>query len=356
MHANELSMIVAQRKISGWTAIRVTRGVERCPSDFDIEMTERFPGEAQAAIMQPGDPCMVLLGDDVVVTGYIDRVVPTITPDGHSVRVVGRGKCQDLVDCAAIWPGAQLTNLSALQIAQNLSAVYGISVTADVDVGGPIPQKNLIQGETPYELIERIARFRGLLVYELPDGNLFMTRAGDTRAASGFKQGVNIIAASIEYSMDGRYSEYVAYMQSVDFYGDIGTGGNQLSTAYDAGVPRRRRMVLIAEAGGGGLGIDICKQRAVWEANRRYGRAHKLTLTTDSWRDSAGNLWEPNTVVPLDIPLLKLPDFNWVIGNVSYRRDDEGTTAELEIMPDIAYLAEPIVLQPFQADIPALAP
>ncbi|WP_422449499.1 phage baseplate assembly protein, partial [Thermoanaerobacterium sp. DL9XJH110] len=40
----ELILTVGGRELSGWTEVRVTRGIERCPSDFQIGMTERFPG------------------------------------------------------------------------------------------------------------------------------------------------------------------------------------------------------------------------------------------------------------------------------------------------------------------------
>jgi prophage tail gpP-like protein len=54
-------------------SIRVTRGVELCPSHFDIELTERFPGQAGAAIVADTATCTVALSGDLVLTGYIDR-------------------------------------------------------------------------------------------------------------------------------------------------------------------------------------------------------------------------------------------------------------------------------------------
>ena len=92
-------------------------------------MTERFPGEADGVVVKPGDPCTVKIGDDLVITGYIDRYHPSITPTGHTVTITGRGKCQDLVDCAAEWPNCQIIAASAFEIAPKLAAPYGITVT-----------------------------------------------------------------------------------------------------------------------------------------------------------------------------------------------------------------------------------
>ena len=75
-------------------------------------------------------------------------------------------------------------------MAAKLAQPYGINVGAtQVDVGEPDSQPGFIHGETGYEIIERVCRYRALLAYELPDGSFFLTRVGDTQAASGFTQG-----------------------------------------------------------------------------------------------------------------------------------------------------------------------
>ena len=350
---DDLILTVNGRAISGWESIRVTRGIERCPSDFEISMTELFPGESgvNEVVVQPGDACTISLGGDLVITGYVDRYHPSITATEHTIRITGRGKCQDLVDCSAEWPNGQITGSSALQIAKNLAKPYpGLNVTAtQEDVCPPIPQFNLILGETAFEIIERICRFRGLLAYDLPDGSLFLTRVGSGSAASGFTEGQNVQEASIEYSMDQRFSEYDSYHQSMQTLGDIGNGGNLYGKAFDVNVPRNRKMAIIAEAGGEGQ--DVCILRGQWEAARRAGRADQLMLTTDGWRDSAGVLWTPNTLVPLSLPSLKLPNASWIISEVTYRRDENGTAADLVMMPADAFLPQPILLQPFPADV-----
>lgn len=356
---DELTLVSGNRSISGWTRVRVTRGAERCPNDFEIEMTERFPGELNVWIIQPGDPCQIKIGADLVITGYIDRYVQSISAGMHSIKAVGRGKCADLVDCAAEWPNAQISGSSALEIAKKLAQPYGIQVSSPVSGLPVIQQFNLIIGETAFEIIERISRYSAVLAYETPDGNLLLSRIGTEKAACGFQEGVNVLEATYARSMDQRYSIYKAFLQSTDKFGDLGDGGNLLQTVLDNNVPRHRMMVVIAESGGG-LAIDIAKQRAEWEGNRREGRSFSIFLTTDSWRDAAGQLWTPNTLVPVSLPTLHLEvpsqQFKdlWVIGEVTYNLTEEhGTTAELLLMPQHAYQLQPILLQPTPIDIPA---
>jgi prophage tail gpP-like protein len=352
---DELTLSVGGRQLSGWSQVRVTRGIERCPSDFEISMTERYPGESTAFVVQPGDACEVRLGADLVITGYVDRVAYGIGAAQHTVMVVGRSKCADLVDCSAEWPGGQISGADALGIAQKLAQPYGITVSAPGEKGVRVEQFNLMIGETAFEIIERVCRYGALLAYDQPDGNLLLSQAAQVSAASGFTQGQNVQSATMTFSGDQRFAEYRCFMQSMDVLGDIGEGGNLLATATDPGVLRHRARYIVSEAPTGGQ--DFAQKRATWEANRRIGRSAQLILVADSWRDSAGTLWTPNTLVSLVLPALKCGDegaaLNWLISQVSYRRDFEGTTCELTIMRPEAFLPMPIMQLPTYADIPA---
>lgn len=363
---NDLTLIVGGRKISGWTSVRVSRGIERLPSDFEVEMTELFPGEASAFVISPGDPCQVMLGADLVVTGYIDRVIPSIAPGSHAIRVSGRSKCADLVDCSAEWPGGQISGTSALDVAKKLAMPYGvatgaalnfpfpaqITVSSSADAGSPIRVIQLNLGETPYEIIERICRYSGLLVYDDAAGNLVLARAAGTKSSSGFTEGDNVQNASLCYASDQLFSQYDCYLQSVDTLSDVGDGGNLFSQVQDPFVKRYRKKSIIAESGDDG-DFSVTKKRAMWEANRRFGRAFHLDLTTDGWRDKSGALYAPNTLVPLSLPSLKLIAATWLICDVTYRRDGQGgTTCDLVIMPAEAFDVQPIILHPTFHDVP----
>jgi prophage tail gpP-like protein len=348
--ADDVTLNIGGATLGGWTEVAVTRGIERMPSSFDITMTEKFPGEAASLVAQPGDTCVVNIGGEPVITGYVDRLIPSIDARGHSVRVVGRSKSQDLVDCSAEWPGGQIVGSSALQIATKLAKPYGITVKGEVDTGAPIPQFNLTLGESAYAIIERVCRYRGLLVYDMPDGSVVLNQAGGGKLDSGIKEGSNIQIAEGIYSMDERFSDYDCFLQAMDVLADTGEGGNLIFHATDKGVKRHRQRDIIAEAGGGGL--DVCKQRGQWECNRRAGRANIITATVDSWRTGGGKLWEPNKLIPVEAPFLKAPNYNWLLGEVTFRLGERGTSADMLIMPKEAFLPEPILLQPFPADVP----
>jgi prophage tail gpP-like protein len=355
MTVDDLTLEVGGAAISGWTDIEVTLGIERCPSDFRVQLTERFPGEAKTVEVKPGDPCKVKLGNDLVITGYVDAYEPSIDSRHHQIEVSGRGKCQDLVDCSADWPGGQVINTTALDLATKLAGKYGVKVAADnSDIGGKIPQFNIMVGETPYEIIERIGAWRGFLAYELADGSLYLATAGAKKMASGFKLGgddANVLAAKATYSIAQRYQSYRGFLQAIDTLEDLkkDPGKPDVNPVIDKGVPRFRQLDLVVEA------QDtlemIATRRVTWEATRRAGRGMQLEITADSWRDKDGQLWLPNAIVPVDMPALKAPSLDWTISEVKFRRGENGTSAEVVVMPKDAFVPEPHLLNPINPDL-----
>lgn len=334
--------------LSGWTEVDITRRIEGCPNDFKVSMTEDDPANVDAVVAKPGDACTVTVGGDLVITGYIDRYQRSYDADGHTVSLTGRGKCQDLVDCRAEYAGGQITG-TLLAIASQLAAAYGITVSSTVGPGPTIPQFNLTLGETAYDIIERIARYAGVLAYEDVNGNLVLANTSTTQAASGFSESDNVLAAQAVSSLDGRFQTYEAFLLSMDVLADTGSGGNLLATYKDPFVTRNRKMAVIAEAGGGGQ--DVAMKRALWEAARRAGRSAPITVTADCWRDSAGTLWTPNTQAPIDLPTLKATGLTWTLGEVVYRQGDQGTMAEVTLMLPGAFTPEPILIQPQFVDV-----
>ncbi|EIB7831425.1 phage tail protein [Salmonella enterica] len=330
--------------IQGWERISVTRGIERLPSSFSLGLLDLYPGSDNQQRVRAGESCRVSLGRNVVLTGYIDRWSPALSSGRHEIRVAGRSKCQDLVDCSAEWPSNVISNADALGIAQRLALPYGISVTTDVTGIRSVPQFTLNWGESPQEVIDRVTRWAGLLYYDLPDGNLYLTRVGDKHAASGLEEGVNVEHAWYEESMDERFSDYTGVSMNFTPVGEAGGSGYDavtLATARDpdaASMRYRKRIIMVESTL---VARDMATDCVNWEMNRRYGRSRLLRVVTDNWRDSAGALWEPNTLVPVHLPTLGVELQDLLLAEVTYLRDDDGTHAEMVLLPPAAFVIQP---------------
>jgi prophage tail gpP-like protein len=294
--------------------------------------------------------CVVSIGGDAVISGYVDHVIDRMTDTEHVLTLTGRGMTEDLVDCAAVWQGAMFSNVTALDIATKVAAPYGIvAVTDESDLRRlPIMMVNL--GETAFEIIDRVCKLSGLLAFEQPNGTLLLTRVGTAQAASGFQQGTNVQEASLDNSMDQRFSDYTVVYPGNQVLGDVGASPLTTYTYKDSGVPRYRQKYI--ELLSNSVMTELSQQQAMWEMNRRIGRSQVVRVTADSWRDSDGTLWTPNTLAPVELAALKVPKTQLLVGEVTFKLGlDTGTTVEVELMPPAAFDVEPIPYLPIPMDV-----
>jgi prophage tail gpP-like protein len=97
--------------------------------------------------------------------------------------------------------------------------------------------------------------------------------------------------------------------------------------------------------------VGFAQLMANWEMARRIGRSQAVQITCDSWRDSAGKLWQPNRLANVHIPALKLVNQDWLISTVTFRNDQSGTHADLVLMPPLAFSVQPSTLHLWDAEI-----
>lgn len=358
---NEVMIEIGSTRLLGWQSVSIMRSAEACPTQFVLQATDPDPNPSQAIAVPGRDRCRVFIGSDLAITGWIDRLEIVTAPNQHEVTITGRGLCEDLVDCSAdLAHSPDIKNgyvnaANILDLAQKLCKPFDINVRlATDDAGRPIPGFQVLMGETPYEIIERVARYAGFLVYEDETGTLVLDRVGTTPMASGFQMPGNIEAAISTMSADQRYSVYTVVQNTISQFSDVNPLSGLLAHVTDKGVTRNRPLIIVSEQVIPGR--DFAKERANWELARRIGRSQALRLTCDSWRDAAGNLWQPNTLASVDAPPHKLVGLNWIIGTVVFRKGQDGTHADLTLMPPDAFNPQPATLNLFDAQITAPPP
>lgn len=329
-----------QYAIEGWTQVSITRGIESIPNSFSLQMSEKVPDLDYVEVI-PGDKCTVYIGEDVVVTGYIDRFINTVSENQHIYQVTGRGKCSDLVDCSAVWKGMQFQNMDALKIAESLCEDYGIKVSSEVKTD-VISVQNINLGETPAAVLDRVCRVAQVLYYEDENGNLILSREQNNKVSGSLVQGKNIETASFTKGHDQLYSDYIVATPSAALNTNQAPDKNiGYYTVKDKLINRYRPLYIIPEDGD--AGFKVAEKRAIWEKNRRHARSNVLNITVSSWRNVEGILYKPNTQVQINIPSLKITMQNWLIGEVTYQVDETGTRCDLTIMPIGAFTPEPVV-------------
>ncbi|WP_413723433.1 phage baseplate assembly protein [Sodalis sp. RH24] len=340
---NNVTLRVNGREWAGWTSVSISAGVERIARDFNVEITRKWPGDADdAAQMQPrikyGDKVEVLIGTDQVITGYVDATPVRYDAHSLSVGIVGRSKTEDLIDCSASL--TQFASRDLVQIASQLAAPFGITVVNEGYDGGPISDFQVDYGETVMEVLDKLIGMQQVLIYDNANGELVIGGVGTKRTVTALVLGENILSCDTEKSIKERFSQYIVSGQRAgtdDDYGEATISAIRAQTV-DGGITRYRPMIIKQTGNATG---ETANERAEFEMQRRAARTDEVTYTVQGWRQGNGALWEPNMLVPVYDPVLGFNNLDMLIAEVTYRKDGQGTVTELRVGPPDAYLPTP---------------
>jgi prophage tail gpP-like protein len=328
---------------SGWTSLRVSRGIDRMAADFDIAVTERWAGAAQAWQIAPFDACTIHIGGDLVLTGFVDSYLPGFDKAAHHVRVAGRSKTCDLIDCTPEIAGGQFTDNPVDAIARAVCQPFGIGVTVQAALPSPLFDSTYEPGETAFHFLERLCRLSRILLCDDASGNLVLTTAGAARAAGTLAEGQNILAARAVLSAAHRFSKYIVLGQAGLGFNDTDVENEVKGVATDTGPGscppgRYRPHATIAESA---LLDAEAQERAQWQAVAAAAHGTQAEITVEGWRQPNGNLWTINQRIPVKSPRLKLARQLLIAGVTFTLRPDDGPRTELTLGPVEAYTPDP---------------
>lgn len=386
-----VTLVVDGEEYGGWKAVRIEAGIERQARSYDLSVTDVWPGQSDIPRrIQPGDLCQVFIGDELVLTGFVDAT--PIRYDGTSVGVgvKGRSRTADLVDCCPVPTGESSTpagggewgdvvgkngkkqtyvkappktanqwrNQKLEVIAAALAAPYGVRVVAEVDTGKVIPEHHVDVGETVFESIDRMMRIRHVLSTDNEEGDLVLVDVGSAGRAAPLILGENIREGDTQLDFKGVFSEYIVKGQRAgndDHYAadaseeegsatDTGktTVTGDTATARDARATRRRVLV-IKQSGQADDGT--CQERAEYEKAYRAAKALETKYTIAGWRQPDGELWKQNQIVRVVDGLIGF-DMDMVIAELAYVLDERGLRTEIKVGPPDGYRSKAGTLKP----------
>lgn len=344
--ANDVVLSIGGQKYSGWQDVRVTRDLEAGASDFELEVTERWAGQSKPWQIALFTPAVITFGSSLALTGYVERYEPSYNKDTHSVRIAGRSKTCDVIDCMPDINGS-FNGQTLDAIAKAIAAPFNVNVIVQCDVGEAFPQAVMEKTETAHSFLEKLARMRQVLVTDDENGNLILTQAGLGGTATGSliqsqlspKIDGNILEAKGKLSCNERYATYNVLGQN-----GVGFDGEEpeydvVGTFADPSCPRPR---IFAEHAEVAVDTAAAQARAQWRALHNAARGIEANITTVGWyQDKAGtSLWKPNQNVPVKSPMLEL-DMPLLTGKVSWRFGAGGRLTEMTLMPQQAFTPEP---------------
>lgn len=317
----------------GWKEVEIVRSLEAISATFSLTMTERWPGQDSGRAVMPGDACELAIGGEVIVTGFVDQVSPSFDAKDHTIKVTGRDRSGDLVDCSAIDEPGEWHGRSMSQVVGAIARPFGVAVRLAAGKDATLRRFKLQPGESAFEAIRRACAMNTML--PVPDGlgGVVLTRAGDARVGVALVEGANLLSGEAAYNDQERFSRYIVKAQQAgDDDIDPDSAAHVRAEATDDGIRRFRPLIIIAEDQ---ADAAASKDRAVWERNTRRGKSRQITAVTDGWR-AGSTLWPLNALVPVKSPKLYC-DRDMLIASVRYQLNAQGKLTTLGLVWPEAY-------------------
>lgn len=345
--AEIVTVVAAGKETRAWKHVHVRSSLYSMSRYFGLVTTEaRSVAQLQSAYnFPPGTDIEIYAAQaaavrgDLLCKGFVNVYAPTIDPRNHEIEIEGRSKSQDLVDGAAIHDRGEWQNKTPLEIAQELDGDYGVGIKSEVELE-PVEHFHIYQGETVQDALERLLRDQFATPMGLADGSVLITNASKAkRHAGGLIEGHNILKAAARLTDMSRHSEVTVKGQRRTGVADSDLRVKQ--TFKDRGMRRFRPKIIIHE---GNTTPDRAARRAQYEAERQLGFSVRCSIITQGWRDDGGTIWQPNYLVYVESPSLKIAG-DMLIQAVDLHQvstgGSRGTQAEIGLVHPAAYKGSP---------------
>jgi prophage tail gpP-like protein len=326
------------RVFEGWENMRIEKSIETIANAFSFSYDDRFAATNSDWPIRPGERVKINVGQERILTGYIDKMDISFSAGNRRISVAGRSLAGDIVDSSHSGP-FEYKNIGLKEFAEELVQDYGLQVFLSVEPN-ILDKFSVKPAESVFQAIARAARLQGFFWVSTRNGNIRLTEAGRGRAKTELHQDINILSGSASFDEAQRFSNYKVVGQKFgqDTYAGINVSQPE-GFAQDNGIDRFRPLIVIAE---GSVDTEKATDRAQWEASSRAASGLSINVTVQGWRQQEGTLWDINQIVRLRSKFLGM-DRDFLITSVSQSKDNSGgTKTSLSLVRKDSYLKKPI--------------
>jgi prophage tail gpP-like protein len=340
----EIAVVVAAgQRYDTWESIEIERTYENVVSEMRLTAAEPSNlSQGFAALkLKPKDPAQGYLAGRLAISGYVWLRHSSYDAETHAVQFgiasVVQRTTLSTVDAA---PG-QYLNSTLAQIAGAVFGKIGVGfsiVGSPPGANKPFERVSEHVGETRFQFIERLARFRNLQLIDDGHGNVLATRGPVGGVAATLQEGRNIKRAQLVLKI----SETADFIQFVgqNFSNDEHWGDASRDIAASAADPDgnpQTPIKLIAEQPGDAADLQMRVNREVAANSAYYADG---TITVQGWLLDDGSLWieHVGALVTINSPML-VPTGSitlWIKGVIHRQNGESGTETDVLVADHLA--------------------
>ncbi|TXN27139.1 phage baseplate assembly protein [Methylobacterium sp. WL19] len=292
--------------------------------------------------LKPGDRVDIALAGQVVIkAGFIRDRQAAYDANRHAVQITGYGRAGLITEASINGGTGQYRGYKIDAIANSVLKPYGLKFRVQNGPDGwetPFTNVMVRMGETPFDLISRLAKQRGLFFYADVDGNLVAGPKSDGGMVQ-FIEGVNILAANCQLrhlAVEGLIVD--AQQSGSDSLFGKKAAEVRASSAVTGGAPGAVRTILAEMP----LNQREAQLRTDWEAAALQSMALQLQITYQGWlKPGVGGLWEPSDGVSVKSPMLFPTESGTEelkVAGYSYMQDtNAGTITTVDLVNKLAW-------------------
>ena len=321
-----VTLAIGGQTFTGWSGVSIQRSIE---------------GFSQFAVTSPFDPSRseirkafkpfsyelveLYIGRELILTGVMELVEPTINADDRSIMIQGRSVPGVLVDCCMPEDASSYDGLSLSELATELCRPFTISVV-DLSNGDYVFHDDLIPepGEKIFNYLQKVADAEQKLITDDATGRLVISKPSpDGEPVASIVEGVDkIVRATATYDGSKRFSKYIV-MSQLDGMPDLS------GYASDQTVPAYRPYIKI----GSEAVIDDMDTAAEQERSLGIAASMKISMSVIGWH-TGKLLWNKGQMVTVRLPSLFIDtDTKMLVSSVQLTLDTGGQVAELLLVP-----------------------
>jgi prophage tail gpP-like protein len=315
---------IGGQNFSSWESVLVKNDFLNAPPVFTLQTDG-------AKKIKLGDDCVIKLGGQTAITGYINVIQPAYDGNRHGLQVQGRSKTQDCIDCSIILGDSNNGNFDGQtlsSIANTILKPYSIKFT-NKGKDAAFEHAQVHPGETAYQFIKRLALQLKLYLIHDEFGNLIAIDKAIDSSQTQLEEGKNILACRAVLSDYTQMKGVVGLGQCNADDKKSGRAVSQLMVKSEDNpeCKRERRSCVVAERPCTG---DNLKDRVRLEYEYRASVTMEVAITVYGWLTGgkSGDLWKPARMTMVKSPMAQLSQELW-IRSVTFTQDNRSGTRTL---------------------------